>query len=332
MPAGKGECKPLCRLMVVSYSPIHPFDSGLLAMPDGNRIYWELSGNPRGKPALFLHGGPGSGLGAGGDRGNFDPERYLIVGIDQRGCGRSLPLVIDSLDQLPSNTTQTVIADIEALRAHLNTDRWLLCGISWGTTLALAYALTHADRVTKMILAAVTTTSRSEVDWITETVGRLFPEEWARFDAHSGRRRGERVVESYARRLAHGDIEDRGRAAQHWDDWESVHVSLDPNWHQGARPSDPIHRLVFATLVTHYWAHDGFLPGGGEASLERVDELADLPAVLTHGRRDVSGPAVTPWLLHQSWPASDFIIIESEGHGGPLTTDAICSASDAFAR
>jgi len=300
-------------------------------MPDGNQIYWELSGNPRGKPALFLHGGPGSGLGAGGYRSSFDPERYLIVGIDQRGCGRSLPLVIDSLDQLSSNTTQTVIADIEAVRAHLNVDRWLLCGISWGTTLALAYALTHPDRVTELILAAVTTTGRAEVDWITETVGRLFPEAWTRFDAHSGRRPGERVVEAYARRLAHGDAEDRSRAAQQWDDWESVHVSLDPNWRPGALHEDPVRRLVFATLVTHYWANDGFLQSGGQAILERVDELADIPAVLIHGRRDLSGPAVTPWLLNQSWPASHLVIIESEGHGGPLTTDAICSASDAFA-
>ncbi|WP_104163327.1 prolyl aminopeptidase [Cryobacterium sp. N22] len=317
--------------MVVPYPPLQPFDTGLLTMPDHTQVYWELSGNPLGKPALFLHGGPGSGLGAGGYRSGFDPERYLIVGIDQRGCGRSRPLVIDSLDQLPSNTTQAIIADIEAVRTHLDVERWLVSGISWGTTLALAYALAHPDRVTELILAAVTTTSRAEVDWITETVGRLFPEAWARLDAQSCRRPGERVVEAYARRLALGDDDDRDRAAQEWDDWESVHISLDPNWRPGPLHEDPVRRLVFATLVTHYWAHDGFLPSGGTAILERVEELAGIPAVLIHGRRDVSGPAVTPWLLNQAWPASELVIIESEGHGGPLTTEAICSASDAFA-
>ena len=300
-------------------------------MPDHTQIYWELSGNPIGKPALFLHGGPGSGLGAGGYRRGFDPERYLIVGIDQRGCGRSLPLAVDSLDQLASNTTQAIIGDIEAVRKHLNVDRWLVAGISWGTTLALAYALTYPDRVTELVLAAVTTTSRAEVDWITETVGRLFPEAWARFDAQSGRGPGERVVEAYARRLAHGDKDDRDRAAQQWDDWEAVHISLDPNSRPGPLHADPTRRLVFATLVTHYWAHDGFLPSGGTSILERVEELAGIPAVLIHGRRDVSGPAVTPWALNQAWPASELVIIESEGHGGPLTVEAMCRASDAFA-
>lgn len=312
------------------YPPIEPFDTGLLTMPDRTQIYWELSGNLRGKPALFLHGGPGSGLGAGGYRSGFDPERYLIVGLDQRGCGRSRPLVIDALDRLSSNTTQTVIADIEALRTHLNVDRWLVSGISWGTTLALAYALSHPDRVTELILAAVTTTSRAEVNWITETVGQLFPEAWAHFDTQSGRRPGERIVEAYARRLALGDEDERDRAAQQWDDWESAHISLDPSWHPGPLHEEPIRRLVFATLVTHYWAHDGFLPSGGKAILERVDELADIPAVLIHGRRDVSGPAITAWSLHKAWPASDLIIIEPEGHGGPLTTEAMRSAADAF--
>ncbi len=318
------------RLSAVPYPPIQPFDTGFLTVPDGTQIYWELSGNPLGKPALFLHGGPGSGLGAGGYRSRFDPERYLVVGIDQRGCGRSLPLVIDALDQLSSNTTQSVIADIEAVRANLNVDRWLVSGISWGTTLALAYALSHPDRVTELILAAVTTTSRAEVEWITETVGRLFPEAWSRFDAQSGRQPGERVVEAYARRLAQSDEDERRRAAQQWDEWESVHISLDPNWSPGLLHEDPIRRLVFATLVTHYWAHDGFLPIG-ESILERVAELAGIPAVLVHGRRDVSGPTITPWLLHQAWPASELIIIDSEGHGGPLTTEAMCSASDTFA-
>lgn len=312
------------------YPPMDPFDAGLLGVADGNEIYWEVSGNPQGKPALYLHGGPGSSLGSGGYRRHFDPQRYRIVGIDQRGCGRSRPLAIDVLGELHRNTTESLIEDIEAVRRHLGVESWLVSGVSWGTTLALAYAQTHPGRVSELALAAVTTTSREEVDWITEGVGRVFPEAWQQFEKASGRRDHERIVEGYARRLATGDIQDRLRAARAWNDWESTHISLDPNWAPIDQPFDEDRSLAFATLVTHYWSNDGFLQNGAEI-LSRISAIAHIPAVLIHGRRDISGPVITAWRLHQLWPASRLSIVESEGHGGPQSMEQLRIALDSFA-
>ncbi|QRE76624.1 prolyl aminopeptidase [Methylobacterium aquaticum] len=305
-------------------------ESGLLTLAAGDRIYWETSGHPEGRPALFLHGGPGSGLGTGGYRRHFDGARYRIVGIDQRGCGRSRPLATSNLGRLSRNTTQAVIADIEAVRRHLGIERWLVTGISWGTTLALAYAQQHPDRVSALVLAAVTTTSRDEVTWITETVGRVFPEAWYAFAAASDRRGDERIVEAYARRLAGHDASDRRRAVRDWMAWEDMHVSLDRSLPPGQKPDDPERDAVFATLVTHYWANDGFLHGP-EAILAGMDRLRTIPGVLIHGRRDISGPAATAWQLHRLWPASRLCIVEAEGHGGPEIAARMRDATDRFA-
>ncbi|MBK3396141.1 MULTISPECIES: prolyl aminopeptidase [Methylobacterium] len=302
-------------------------DHGLLPVAGGARIYWETSGAPDGIPALFLHGGPGSGLGSGGYRRHFDQERYRLVGIDQRGCGRSRPLVTADLGGLSGNTTTALIADIEAVRAHLDIERWLVSGISWGTTLALAYAQRHPDRVSSLVLAAVTTTSRDEVAWITEGVGRIFPEAWQAFAEASGRRGSERIVEAYARRLAGDDAVDRRRAARDWLAWEAAHVSLDAP--PTGRPDDPDRDAVFATLVTHYWANDGFLRDS-DAISARMDRLRAIPGVLIHGRRDVSGPAVTAWQLHRLWPGSRLCIVEGEGHGGPGINAWIRGSTDAL--
>lgn len=295
------------------HPPIDPFDHGRLARPDGAELYWEASGNPHGLPALYLHGGPGSGLGRGGYRRRFDPERYLVVGLDQRGCGRSRPWAIDDLANLDANTTQALIADIEALREHLGVPAWVVHGVSWGSTLALAYALEYPDRVRGLVLTAVTTGSREEIGWLTEGVGRVFPEAWQRFA--SAARDGERVVESYARLLRSPDPRVRAAAAEEWDRWESTHVSLDPAWTPGRWREDPRERENTATLVAHYWAHDCFL-GGDRRVLDRAHELDRIPGVLIHGRHDVSGPTVTAWRLHQGWASSTLTVVESEGHGG----------------
>ena len=314
----------------MTHPPIEPFRHGWLAVGDGNEIYWELSGNPNGKPLIYFHGGPGSGLGSGGYRRNADPALHLIVGLDQRGCGRSRPSVIDDLDRLPRNITAALIDDAEAVRIFLGIDRWLVTGVSWGSTLALAYAHTHPERVTEVVLVAVTTTSRDEVDWITEGVGRVFPEAWARFEAASGRHSGERVVEAFARRLASGDAEDRAQAADDWDDWESAHMSLNTWLGPGRLHDDATERATFATLVTHYWSHDAFLPGSEEI-LAHVDRIKHIPAVLIHGRLDISGPVITAWRLHQLWPASRLHVVEHEGHGGPDSMAEMCRSIDAFA-
>ncbi|GAA3765340.1 prolyl aminopeptidase [Microbacterium kribbense] len=306
---------------------IEPYAHGRVTRPDGAEIYWEASGNPDGRPALYLHGGPGGGLGAGGYRRRFDPARYRIIGIDQRGCGRSTPNVIDDLAHLDANTTPALIGDIEAVRRHLGVERWLVHGVSWGSTLALAYALAHPDRVTAIVDAAVTTTSRAEVDWITETMGAVFPEEWERMA--SAREPGERVIDAYARLLRDPDAAVRARTAAAWDRWEGVHVLLDPLRTAGPlHPSDPRTQQIFATLVTHYWAHDGFLD---VPIIDRAGQLAGIPGVLIHGRHDVSGPAATAWRLHRAWPGSRLHIVETEGHGGPEMMALVAQATDEFA-
>lgn len=208
-----------------------------------------MSGNPQGRSAVYLHGGPGGSLRRGGYRRRFDPEKYLIVGIDQRGSGRSTPWAVDDLAHLDANTTHTVIDDVEAVRTHLDVDAWLVHGVSWGSTLALAYALAHPSRVSAVVLIAVTTGSRIEIDWLTEGVGATFPEAWERFTASVPP--GERVLEYYARRLRDPDPVNRDVAAAAWDEWESTHISLDPNWQPGPLHQDARERANFATLVTH---------------------------------------------------------------------------------
>jgi proline iminopeptidase len=310
------------------FPPIEPFATGFLPVGDGNEIYWEASGNPDGKPALHLHGGPGSGIMAGYRR-RFDPEMFLIVSFEQRGCGRSRPLVVDPAADLSTNTTPALVADIEALRSHLGLDTWLVTGLSWGSTLALAYAQSHPKRVSELILFAVTTTSASEVDWITETIGRVFPREWERFEAAAHRRPGQRLIDAYYDRITHPDPAVREHAARAWCAWEDTHVSLDPKYVPDPRYDDPQFRQVFATLVIHYWKHAGFAGEGG--LLARMGRIADIPAVLIHGRLDVSGPLETAWTLHKAWPASELIVVDDEGHGGEAMIEELVRAIARFA-
>jgi proline iminopeptidase len=310
------------------FPPIEPFASGYLAVSDGNEIYWEASGNPSGKPALHLHGGPGSGIMAGYRR-RFDPDRFLIVSFEQRGCGRSRPLVTDPAADLSTNTTPALIADIEALGAHLGVDRWLVTGLSWGSTLALAYAQAHPARVSELILFAVTTTSASEVEWITETIGRVFPREWEQFVAAAHRRPGQRLIDAFYDLITHPDPAVRESAARAWCAWEDTHVSLGPAYVPNPRYEDPQFRLVFATLVIHYWKHAGFAATGG--LLAGMGRIAHIPGVLIHGRLDVSSPLATAWHLHRAWPASELVVVGDEGHGGDAMIDALVRAIARFA-
>jgi proline iminopeptidase len=304
-------------------------ETGWVALPNA-RIYWEATGDPAGTPVLYLHGGPGGSLGRGGYRKRHDPSRFRTIGLDQRGCGKSTPLVQDDLDHLSENTTQALIKDIEAVREHLGIEKWIVTGVSWGSTLALAYALEYPARVLGIALVAVTTSSREEIQWITEDVGRIFPEAWAEFAEAAKAAPGERVVEAYARRLAGQDREDARLAASAWDGWESTHISLDPSWLSGPMFEDERERMTFALLVTHYWANDGFLVDGQEI-IPRIRKLNGIPGYLVHGRRDISGPAVTAWQLHRRWASSRLIVIEDEGHGGPASMAALTRAVEEIA-
>ncbi len=305
------------------FNAIDPFATGYLPVGDGNEIYWEISGNPKGKPALYLHGGPGGGI-SSGYRRHFDPEIFLIVSFEQRGCGRSRPRVTDSEINLMTNTTQALISDIEKLRIHLKVDKWLLLGISWGTTLALAYAQAYPERVCSIVLAAVTTTTCAEVKWITEDMGRIFPKEWDQFVAAIHPKHDERIIDAYYRQITSPDLKVRESASRAWCEWEDVHVSLDPQYKPNPRFQDLDFSLPFSILTIHYWKHSAFL--GYPGILENISRISHLPCVLIHGRLDISSPLETAWKLHKAWPLSELKVIDGEGHGGAIMCKEITTS------
>ncbi len=307
---------------------VEPYRSGTLDVGNGHLLYWEEVGNPSGTPAVYLHGGPGSGCGPG-TRRNFDPNAYRAVFFDQRGCGRSRPLASDPDADLSTNTTDHLVSDIERLREHLGIERWVVVGSSWGVTLALVYAERHPERVSAMVLGAMTSGSRREIAWITRDMGRVFPREWERFAAVVPEaERGGDLSTAYARLLEDPDPQVREHAALEWCQWEDVHVSLMPGWEPSPRYQDPQFRLVFARLVTHYWRHGCFLPDG--EVMARAYRLAGIPAVLIHGRWDVSGPLDTAWALHHALPGSQLIVLDDAGHGGIGFPEAMTAALDGF--
>ncbi|MGI8827412.1 MAG: prolyl aminopeptidase [Chloroflexota bacterium] len=302
------------------FPAIDPYDSGMLDVGDGHQIYWECCGNPHGKPALFLHGGPGSGC-SPGHRNFFDPDAYRAVLFDQRGSGRSRPLPNEPHADLSTNITAHIIADIEQLRRHFGIDSWTVLGVSWGTTLGLAYAQAHPERVSALVLAAVTTTSQREVQWLTHDVGRIFPQEWARFSAAvPDALRHLPLVDAYATLLFDSDPGVREYAAREWCTWEDAHVSLGPGHRPSPRFEDPDFRLRFSRLVTHYWRNAAFLEDN--QLLRDAPTLDGIPGVLIHGRYDVSSPLETAWQLSQRWTTSRLADIDDEGHGGGDTFSA----------
>jgi len=315
-----------------SYPRIEPYERGMIEVGDGHRVYWETCGNAAGKPALVLHGGPGSGCTPGWTE-YFDPERYRIVLFDQRGAGRSTPHASKANLDLSTNTTEHLLADIEKLRQHLGIERWLLLGASWGSTLGLAYAEQHPERVTEMVLAEIATTTPWEVDWITRGVGAFFPEAWARFrDGVPAAERHGSLVEAYHRLLMHPDPAIHDKAARDWCDWEIAIVATRPDAKPSPRYENATFRLGFARLVTHYWRHHAWLEDG--ILVRGAKRLADIPGILIHGRLDLCNPLITPWRLAQSWSGSELILVDQAGHdaGHPGMSEAIVAATDRFAR
>jgi proline iminopeptidase len=320
------DAKPNGRL----YPSIEPYEFGMLDVGDGHSLYWEVCGNPDGKPAVVLHGGPGSGC-SSGMRQMFDPQSYRIVLFDQRNAGRSRPSAADPVVDLSANTTPHLVADIERLRVHLGVDRWLVWGGSWGVTLALTYAQAHPERVSELVLAAVTSGDRRETEWITRDVGRVFPREWERFrDALPPADRAGDLSAAYSRLLHDPDPAVRAKAAQNWCDWEDTHVSLAPDAKPYRSIADPASQLAFARVVTHYWSNGCFL--ANRQLLRNAGRLAGIPGVLLHGRYDVSSPLDTAWALHKAWPDSKLIVIGDAGHGGIGLIQAVVAATDRFAR
>lgn len=310
------------------YPEIEPYQHGMLDAGDGNHVYWEACGNPDGKPALVVHGGPGSGCGPGFRR-YFDPDAYRIVLFDQRGCGRSTPSAGDPDTNLSVNTTDHLVADMELLRRHLGIEKWLLWGGSWGAVLSLVYAQRQPDRVSEMVLTGVATGRRVETDLLTRGLGAMFPQAWARFrDALPPADRDGDLSDAYRRLLADPDPGVRDWAAREWCAWEDAMLPTAP-----PDPSfeDPRFRMTFARLVTHYWSHGSWL--AEDEVLRGAGRLAGIPGILVQGALDLNNLVGNPWLLAHAWPGSVLILIDGTGHDG--TTDdmrgALVAATDRFA-
>jgi proline iminopeptidase len=317
--------------MVGLYPEIEPYDHGMLDVGDGNHVYWEVCGNPDGKPAVVLHGGPGSGCTPGWRR-YFDPDAYRIVLFDQRGCGRSTPHASEPTVDLTTNTTDHLIADIECLRERLGIDRWLVFGGSWGSTLGLAYAERYPERVSEIVLFSVVASTHRDVEWITRDMRRIFPAEWARLrDGVPVAERDGSLVAAYSRLLHDPDPAVRAKAAKDWCEWEDTHVSVRSDRRPDPRYTDPVFRLCFARLVTHYWRHAAWLEDG--ALLRDAGKLSGIPAVLVHGRLDVSSPPDFAWALAQEWPDAELVLIDDAAHGSsePGMAETLLAAIDRFA-
>jgi proline iminopeptidase len=315
------------------FPEIEPYATGLLQVDDLS-IYWETSGNPDGAPVVFLHGGPGGGT-TPTQRRVFDPARYRIVLVDQRGCGRSTPHAGEIGTDLTTNTTWHLVADLELLRAHLGIGTWHVFGGSWGSTLALAYAQTHPDRVRSLVLRGIFTLRRAELDWFYEGgAAALFPDAWEQFCAPLAgvpRRPWETNQAVYHRLLEDPDPAVHLPAAIAWSVWEASTVRLRPDPAKIAEAAEPLSALAFARIENHYFVHSGWLAEG--ELIANADRLAGIPGVIVQGRYDVCTPPVTAWDLHRAWPRAQLVITPDAGHAfdEPATLDALITATDAMA-
>ncbi len=313
------------------YPPIEPYETGRLDVGDGQTIYWEQSGNPAGKPAIALHGGPGGGS-SPGRRRQFDPERYRFVQLDQRGCGLSTPHAGDWSTDISTNTTHHLIADIERLREHLGIDRWLVWGASWGVTLGLAYAERFPERVSEMILLSITMTRPADVEWFGRGVGRYFPEEFERFRAGIREAKWDGDLVAAYDRLLNGsaDLAVRLQAAHDWVAWEDALLSLEEGYVvPNPRWADQRYLIAFARLVTRYFANAAWLEE--DELLANAGRLAGIPGVLLHGRLDLAGPPVVAWQLARAWPGAELRFVAG-GHWGDDEMDRLeLAATNRFA-
>lgn len=314
------------------YPEIEPYETGMLDVGAGQAVYWEVSGNPDGKPVVFLHGGPGGGT-EPFHRQFFDPAAYKIVLLDQRGCGRSTPHIADGAS-LETNTTAHLIADIEALRIRLGIDRWQVFGGSWGSTLALAYAQQHPERVTELVLRGIFLLRRKEIDWYYNgAAGNIYPDEWEKFLAPvPADERDSDLVQVYHRLLHSPDEQVAEAAAIAWSTWEGATSSLLPHPERVQEGAQPRFALAFARIENHYFVNGGFLDEG--QLLRDIDKIAHIPAVIVQGRHDVVCPATSAWELHRAWPGSVLHIVDDAGHAAaePGITHYLVEATDGFAK
>jgi len=310
----------------IFYPPLQPFNRGRLKVSALHEIYFEECGNPQGKPAVVLHGGPGGGI-SPFLRQMHDPQAYRIVLFDQRGCGQSTPHAA-----IEENTTWHLVDDMEALRCHLGIERWQVAGGSWGSTLALAYAEAHPGRVTELIVRGIFTLRRSEIRWFYQQgADALFPDAWETFLAPIPEAERGDLLAAYHRRLTGPDPVARLDCARAWSQWEGATLSLLPDEKRVAEFGLDRFALAFARIECHYFMNHGFFREDGQL-LAQAHRLSAIPGVIIQGRYDVVTPPVTAWDLHKAWPEAAFIMVPDAGHTAtePGITDALVQATDRF--
>ncbi|HMI36125.1 MAG TPA: prolyl aminopeptidase [Steroidobacteraceae bacterium] len=312
------------------YPPVRPYRRGWLRVSRRHEVYFEECGNPQGKPAVFLHGGPGGGT-TPAMRRFFNPRRYRIVLFDQRGCGKSRPHA-----SLIENTTWDLVADIERLRRHLGISQWQVFGGSWGSTLALAYAQRHPRRVSELVLRGIFLVRRSELEWFYQDplgAGALFPDRWEEFVAPIPERERRDMMGAYYRRLTSRSARVRARAARAWSVWEAATSYLRARESDISRFTDPEFAAAFARIECHYFVNRGFLKREDQL-LRGVDRIRHIPAVIVQGRYDVVCPMRSAWALHRAWPEAQLQVIPDAGHSAfePGNARALVAATDAYAR
>lgn len=310
------------------YPPIEPYNTGRLRVSDLHELYFEESGNPKGKPVLFVHGGPGSGTDPK-QRRFFDPAAYRIVLFDQRGCGKSTPRA-----SVEENTTWLLVEDMETLRRHLGIERWLVFGGSWGSTLSLAYAQKHPERVTELVLRGIFLLRQQEIRWFYQHGAHtLFPDAWEDFVAPIPPEERGNLVQAYHKRLMGEDERVRQEAARAWSIWEGRTSYLAPNADYIAHLGEDEFSLTFARIECHYFVNRAFLRGDTQL-LDDVPRIRHIPGVIVQGRYDMCCPVEGAWALHKAWPEAELKIIPNAGHAAyePGTTHALIEATDRFRR
>jgi len=312
------------------YPSLRTYRTGRLKVSALHEIYYEESGNPAGKPVVFLHGGPGGGTNPQMRR-FFDPKRYRIVMFDQRGCGRSTPHA-----SLEENTTWDLVADIEKLRELLGIERWQVFGGSWGSTLALAYAQKHPQRVTELVLRGIFLLRRSELEWFyqnSEGAASLFPDLWEQFIAPIPEEERYDMMRAYYRRLTSTDARERNAAARAWSVWEGATSHLRSDSAYVAKFREVEYAAAFARIECHYFVNGGFLEADDQL-LREVPKIRDIPAVIVQGRYDVVCPMRSAWHLHRAWPEAELVIVPDAGHSAfePGIARALRRATDKFAK
>lgn len=310
------------------YPPVECYRQGRLRVDAVHDLYFEESGNPQGKPVVFVHGGPGGGTDPR-QRRFFDPASYRIVLYDQRGCGKSTPHA-----SLVDNTTWHLVADLEALRAHLGIERWQVFGGSWGSTLALAYAEKHPERVTELVLRGIFLLRKREIEWFyQEGASRLFPDAWEGYLAPIAEAERGDLLHAYHRLLTSDDVPSRLAAAKAWSIWEGSTSTLLSDPELVKRTGEDEFALAFARIECHYFVNRGFFTRDDEL-LANIERVRGIPGVIVQGRYDVVCPADSAWALHRAWPEAALHLIPDAGHSAMETgiVDALIRATDEFAK